>query len=652
MTKHPSRFSRLFKWEQSWLLWITGAAILVGLYGRFVGLGRWPLGVDEFYISSSIDNILRTGLPEFLCGGYYTRGVLYQYIVAALRLTGLTPEFASRMVSALSSLAVLPAAYLLGRRLHGRPTGLLVVAILSVSIWEIEMARFARMYAPFQAVFAWYLVFFLRYVIDRVPIALAGMVAMSILGVLTWEGGALIGLLNFLPPFIHHHDGRLQRKDWWYLAAMSILFLLLYASTTDLRGLAEIPTLSQTTDTDTVGDYVEEAPIFAFLPEHPIWLVLAAVPFALGLRSLGWLWSIRTRWLAAFGLALVLVAALLGQLLVSASIALLLLLLRIVNPRELIDRRAVPFLLTIAVSLVFWVAFAVLTAEWRSSTPADLAYLVLMELAGFPDVLNQIVRPWGRTLPVLSIALCVAFIGMIFRAIRYENHISSMQVVLLVILLLGLAVGAATTPRIETRYTFFLYPVLLAVGITALGCLADSGFFGRRKTLVLALVGLLLFAATEDFKPHHVATIDSEKTNFRLGMSADASAHYYPRNNVQATADWLKNNVRDGDIVMTGVPNLYQYYRDVDYAFLNDDDDRYYAYACRLGTTDRWTNLPLIHSMNALEPLVGVHHRVFLVVYSDRFPLIREAAIERGWNYEGPIPTGGGTVVVLDRPRP
>ena len=42
----------------------------------------------------------------------------------------------------------------------GRDVGLIAVAVLALSVWEIEIGRFGRMYAPFQALFAWYIVFF------------------------------------------------------------------------------------------------------------------------------------------------------------------------------------------------------------------------------------------------------------------------------------------------------------------------------------------------------------------------------------------------------------------------------------------------------------------------------------------------------------
>ena len=149
------------------------------------------------------------------------------------------------MVSAVWSLVGLPAAYLIGRRLGGRTLGLMMLIILLASVWEIEMARFARMYAPFQSIFLWYLVFFLRYTVDRERSALMPMVLLSILGVLTWEGGAMLGVANLLPPLLNHERGRLRRSDFKFIIAMLILLGALVAATTDLRGSAMEPARRQ-----------------------------------------------------------------------------------------------------------------------------------------------------------------------------------------------------------------------------------------------------------------------------------------------------------------------------------------------------------------------------------------------------------------------
>src|SRR6056297_1341575 len=156
----PKPLMTLTRGHAVWLL-ALGAALLAGTWFRFKGFATWPLPVDEYYIYRSVEFILDSGLPAFPCGGFYTRGLLYQYTLAPLLAAGMSPEAALRLVTILSNLVTLPAVFLLARGLvperHALAAACACVVILALSAWEIEMARFGRMYAPFQALFAWYL---------------------------------------------------------------------------------------------------------------------------------------------------------------------------------------------------------------------------------------------------------------------------------------------------------------------------------------------------------------------------------------------------------------------------------------------------------------------------------------------------------------
>ena len=65
-------------------------------------------------------------------------------------------------------------------------------------------------------------------------------------------------------------------------------------------------------------------------------------------------------------------------------------------------------------SAVFWVAFGVFTDTWYGETPVggplDMDKLIVLagELVGFPNVLEEVVKPWGKVIPLLSVALFVA----------------------------------------------------------------------------------------------------------------------------------------------------------------------------------------------------------------------------------------------------
>ena len=186
-------------------LFLAAVAICLGVYGRLKGLGFAPVSPDEYYLARGVDGILKYGLPAFDCGGYYQRGLGMQYLIAGLRWAGLSIELASRIVCAVSSIALFPAVYLLGQRLVSRNLALIVVAVVALSIWQIELARFGRMYAPFHAIFTWYLVFFLRYVVDRDTRAMVPMMALTFVGAFVWEGSVFLALANFFPPrnFVH-----------------------------------------------------------------------------------------------------------------------------------------------------------------------------------------------------------------------------------------------------------------------------------------------------------------------------------------------------------------------------------------------------------------------------------------------------------------
>ena len=639
------------------LLAAAVAALLVGLYGRFVGLGIWPFGVDEFYISRSIDHIVRTGLPHFPCGGFYTRGLPYQYLVALIRLRGLSPELSARLVSATSSLVGLPAAYIVGRRLGGRALGLVIVITLSLSVWEIEMARFARMYAAYQAIFLWYLVYFLRYTVDRDRAALAPMVALSILGALTWEGGALLGVANLLPVLLRQERGRLRRTDWGYVAAMVLLQVALLLLTSDLRGSAPDsgdPSLDSQTDIATAGP----GWILTYTA-HPGWMSLLLLIIAgVAGRALAWVWSLRARWLAAATLCLALVGAIFHQFAMSVACLAVASLAGLVEPQEWKVRGARRFLLALAALALFWLAFGMATGAWRdavegSTTAANRWFGLAEHLAGFPNVFGEILRPWGRTMPLLTLGVLLLTGVLVVRTgLRPPDQATATRALLILLLFMMLGVGARDPGRIETRYTFFLYPLVMTLSFLSIASLIESEWGSWRSTAaVAAAVSLLFFALTEDFQPVHIAKVDSRAVNFRLGMRAALIDHYYPRSDYRALANWLTQNTRASDLVIIGIPSVDQYYHRANYFFLRDDDARYDAYACGTGPVERWTNLPLLYKTASLAAMVASGRRIVLVLYPSEAQALLADGKRNNWHEQLAWSSADhGTAVVLVNP--
>jgi hypothetical protein len=598
-------------------LLLVAAAALIGLYGRFKGIGIWPLGVDEFYISRSVDHILQGGLPKFLCGGYYSRGLIFQYLDAGLRLAHLSPEIAGRLLAGVGSLLVLPAAYLLGRRVQGSQTGWLVVIVLLLSIWEIEMARFGRMYAPFQAVFCWYLVCYLRYTIDRKPAALIAMVLLSFVGVFTWEGGTLLGVANIFAVLQLHAHGRLRRGDWGRLAVLTVVLILLFLASRDLRdvGAAAADVAGGSPDAAVGGASPGEAVgTLATLRMHWPWCVAFLIPLALSGAAARFIGGFRRRWMSCAGLCLVLLAGLAHAFTAALGLLALMLLLDLVSWSELTTAHCRTFWAALLASLLFWLAYT----HWAGGN----AFLALVNQ---PDLFQRIARPWGRTMPLLTVAAVLGIAYLFKRSLAASEGLTPTKSLLTLLLLLVLAVGAIPTNRIETRYTFFLYPLIVTLLVSAV----------TRQRLAPWLAAVLIlgcFAVGEDFQIRQVAHIDSAAVNFRIGMSSARADHYYPRNDMRGVAQWLQDHVAPGDVVLSGIPNLDQYYPRISSFYLEEDDNRYDAYVCPDGRTDRWTGHSIVEKIDRLTPAVDSSAHLYVTVYPDVEERLRQEGERRGWS--------------------
>jgi drug/metabolite transporter superfamily protein YnfA len=605
---------------------LTLAAVLAGAYFRFKGLGTAPFAVDEYYLARSIENVLRAGLPAFPCGGLYMRGLVLQYSAAALQLAGLSGELAPRLIGALCSLLALPALYLIGRREHGRMVGLLAVVILALSVWEIETARFGRMYAPFQAVFLWYLVFFLRYTVDRDRRALWPMLLLSILGPFVWEGGVFLPLTNLLARFLQRLPEPLRREDWRYLlGCTALLVVAVWFVTADFRGYTadSWPAGYSRALSASVPDIIHSRHFsLTALRHHPGWMAAAIVPAAAMLFALRWVWSRRSSPLLLIGLLVMLGAAAAHQFLVVVAVGLLLLLTRLISAQELFDRRALPLHASILLFLLFWLAYSSVSLDWHAADVGSAARglaIIGDQMMSFPDFVGVVVRPWARAAPHLSAAILLLLAAAYIRAARNVDVSNDERALLLVFLVLTLAASASHPPREETRYVFFLYPlaIVLALGVIAR---AARWAFPNPDTAAYAgcVAGLLGFALSEDFQPRHLWNIDRPDELFRVGMSPGVQSHLVIREDFRSLADWLRQHRAPSEVVVNGVHGFDHYFPDINYFFVEQQDPNFPDWSCHRGTVDRWSNYPLLFSVESLTNTIAESPRAYLVAFSYR----------------------------------
>lgn len=608
---------------QALLYVITAAAVLLGLWGRFKGLGAWPLNSDEYYIARSVEDILRTGLPGYDCGGYYIRGLAFQYVVASLQMAGMSAELSARFVAAVCSLIALPAVYLLGRRVSGRAAGLLAVSVMALSVWEVDIARFGRMYAPFQAVFVWYLVFFLRFAVDRDVRARTPMLLLSVLGVLTWEGGILLMASNLLPPLIWKPNGRFTRPELRYLLQTAGLLVLAFLATraVDFRtfGTDPFPADYLGTGDHGTGDNVR---LVQLMPSSFGWITAYLGLVVLTLGGLRWAWSFRNRWPTALGLLIAMAGALAHQFAAVAFVLVTLLLVGMLHWRELVTGAAAPFGMLLAASAAAWTAVALGNPDWLASleTPwngGNRGLALVYEFLRLPDFLGVVVLPWARSAPALGAILLALLTLASLRVIALgQQPVSDERVILLLMVCLIAAASLSDPPRFETRYVFFLYPAAIVVAIAVVAravALASGGTAASH--LATAMIIAAGFYFTGDLQPRRLLTIDSAEHDSDLPAGMGGYSNVLNRSDPRGAAEWLATNADSpGTVVINGHPGVDYYYSEFDFAYIDKTNQRYWAYACKRGTVERWGNLPLLSSAAELNSKIAASQRVMMPI--------------------------------------
>ncbi len=657
---HPSQSTVWFRP----LALLTVACVIAGILARFWGLGRWPLAIDEYYFAQSVQNLLHNGLPAFPCGGFYVRGVLLQYASAALQFVGLSAELAPRLIAAISSVLTLPPAYWIARRLGGREIGLLAVAVLALSVWEVEIGRFGRMYAPFQALFAWYVVFFVRYVIDHDRRALVPMLVLSVLGFTVWEGGIFLVLTNLLPPFIAHPDGRLSRRDWLYLGSCCLLLLPAYFLTmADLRAVGDPALPADYADVpDTPSQSRLDAAVMPVqtLPGHPGWVVLALLPGALvlyaALQQLQQLFGVQARPLAVLSTLAILLLAALHQFQLALGVVVVGILLGILDGRALVSREARPLHVALLACMVFWTAFGLLTHDWHGTGMSfpHKVFLLGYEFVRVPDTVRQVAMPWARTVPLLALGLATLVAAMCVRACLNFAATSPLERVLLALfVILLLAASASNPPRHETRYVFFLYPFAVIFSLLTIQRAVQTLLGSNPRAAGVAILACIAaFACSEDFRPWHLWNIDSEAVNFRIGMPGRLAGHYHPRTDLRSAAVWLQAHAQPGrDLVINSYPGVDFYYRQSDFYFIPETDPRFEAYSCRRGTVQRWSNLPMIYSYDALLAKAAGGRRIWMVLERSRMPEVLAKFPPGAWTLEWTSRARDIAIVAVQEPQ-
>jgi len=144
--------------------WILAGLVALGAALRFATLGVQSYHHDEIVTAS---RVLRVGFGHAMDAVGFSESAPPLYYALAWIWTQVvgTGPWGLRSLSALAGVATIPVAYLIGRELRGRRTGLLAAALVAVNpmlIWYSQEARAYALLALFCALSLYYCVRALR----------------------------------------------------------------------------------------------------------------------------------------------------------------------------------------------------------------------------------------------------------------------------------------------------------------------------------------------------------------------------------------------------------------------------------------------------------------------------------------------------------
>ncbi len=604
-------------------------AVIIGLYFRLKGLSRWSLALDEYYTVKSAENILKYGIPMWDSGGYYTRGILTKYLTAFILLTGAKAEFGARLIIVVANMFAIPALYLLAKKISGKILATVLIIIFCFSVWEVEFARFARMYAPFQTIFLWYFLFLYKNVVEDDTKSWKWLFILSFISIFIHESGIFIVALNFFP-FIWKRKLTLVHFlisilisifsywyltfDFWNLNLGNVMPGDIVYKGTDFshEGYLRFP--------DLLINYLSFQNLFE-------WLII--IPFLFSIIVIIKLFLSKLNLSVKILLFSVLVLSVLNQLALAFLFLLAGFLLQWIFLQDFKSKHFRQFIIALLLNSLVWILVLIISDSWYSIFMDDdiVSLPDLMKKGGlvlFNYPLNYYeFQMYNAAIPNFTKVTAIIIIGSLFLFFkeRYGHSKDGFRLNLIVVIVMFLLATVVNTPLLETRYTFHVFPLILFITILVFQKLSVS-FFKKEFlsfSVFIILTTMYLFIS-EDFKPNHLFNIDSREINFRIGFSIRLQRHYYPRWDVEGCANVVNRESKPDDIIIINEPNFAYYLKRVDYFYEDFRSGRFGAITTEGGKKERWTNAKLVYTVHSfMDIIINSGKRVWFITRGKMF---------------------------------
>jgi|GEM_PF-4245998 len=598
----------------TWQLWLVCSLVVVAALIRFSGIHDLSFYGDEETTAFAAVSVLDQDRPAMPSGMDYNRAPLYSYMAAASAVViGEDQELSFRLPALVFGIASILLIWLGARRLLGVAVAMVATLLLATSEWHAVTSGYARMYAPYLALFmctAYCIIEWSRArSVPMLMLAVALFLLSSSFQILTVFALALL----LLPHFVARD---LNYRHFWADAAIAFVLAVgaIYLDGVLVQGAYydfASPVSGEEKDTALGNVALFWVPLLQNgLAGITAWVAGAAVLLCgyllfryLPRHSLPWT-------TAVWGLALIgTLFMVLGQ--VYALMLCLYLLAIMATSRGMSVTRCI---LVAAVPVVVAIVAAV-----PGAAGSNISYITYLS-----DPNAQVVFPYLAQLfvkyPVVVGAALLAplLVGHRFgafstaRFVHGEVFTTQVVRVLALFFVLNLFAFGIFGRWYEDRYVVHTYPFMLTLAAYTLVVVLDILSTKTAKPAICAAGLLLALCLT---MPHHLAQ-GSYRAAFRAhGDTNIENGRYFPDH--ASVGTYVRDRLRPDDVVVaTDVLQQRWYVGRADYWLRNEKDVEIYTYK---GEDDRvrdiYVNAEYLSSSHAQRLLNG-DKRVWVIVSS------------------------------------
>ena len=209
------------------------------------------------------------------------------------------------------------------------------------------------------------------------------------------------------------------------------------------------------------------------------------------------------------------------------------------------------------------------------------------------------------TLPILTIFSTLSLILLFLLLLLGKIQDRKIKFIFGSLLFLALLSSVPKLLYQETRYTFFLVPIIIILVISSYYEVFRKLFIESKLSHLFTMIIIFgIFYISNDFNLNHIINIAEPDYNYRLVYNSKMKNHLYRRWDSKTTTDFVKDNMNPDDIIIINENSLEYYLPKVDYYNFHYKHSAFPAISANSGQNEKWSGSKLIYKNEDLFNII------------------------------------------------